>query len=240
MEVRRFMNLFQGYESAHGQYRVQKQELDGKVSGRAVTVSEPATEENFRSHLNGGDYILGIIMLKSDNSCNFGVIDIDIRGDVKLNETLESLEKKIRKTPLVLCRSKSGGAHLYLFCNPSISAVDMVAKLNEFAAQLGYGGSEIFPKQTSRANELDRGNWINLCYWDGDDTERYAIHKGKRLTLNEFVDFAESKRTNYDKLEQLKPQLLDHFSDGPPCLQHIITMGFPEGSSNISLFNVGV
>ena len=89
MEVRRFMNLFQGYESAHGQYRVQKQELDGKVSGRAVTVSDPATEENFRSHLNCGDYILGIIMLKSDNSCNFGVIDIDIRGDVKLNETLE-------------------------------------------------------------------------------------------------------------------------------------------------------
>ena len=155
MEVRRFMNLFQGYELAHGRYKAQEQEEDGKVSGRAVTVSEPATEENFKSHLNGEEYILGIIMLKSDNSCNFGVIDIDIRGETKLNETLESLEKKIRGLPLVLCRSKSGGAHLYLFCYHSIPAVDMVAKLNEFAAQLGYGVQKYFLNR-----HPERMNWI--------------------------------------------------------------------------------
>lgn len=240
MEVQRFMSLFQGYELAHGQYRVQKKEADGKMSGRAVTVSEPATENNFSEHLNGGEYILGIIMLKMDNSCNFGVIDIDIRGDVKLNESLESLEKKIRDTPLILCRSKSGGAHLYLFCEPAIAAVDMVTKLNEFAAQLGYGGSEVFPKQISRANERDRGNWINLCYWNGDKTERYAIHKGKKLNLKQFVDLAEKKRTTHEKLEKFIPELVSHFQDGPPCLQHIMTMGFPEGGRNISLFNVGV
>ena len=170
------MKLFKGYELAHGQYRVQKKEADGKMSGRAVTVAEPATEEHFKEHLDGGEYILGIIMLRENNSCNFGVIDVDIRGEVKLNESLEQLEKKINKTPLVLCRSKSGGAHLYLFCDPAIPAIDMVAKLNEFAATLGYGGAEIFPKQISRANERDRGNWINLCYWNGDETERYAIH----------------------------------------------------------------
>ena len=79
--VDRFMKLFQGYQQAHGQYRVQKREADGKMSGRAVTVSEAATKEHFESHLKGGDYILGIIMLKDDNSCNFGVIDIDIRLD---------------------------------------------------------------------------------------------------------------------------------------------------------------
>ena len=45
------MNLFRGYELAHGQYRVQKEEADGKMSGRAVTVSEPATENNFEDHL---------------------------------------------------------------------------------------------------------------------------------------------------------------------------------------------
>ena len=73
------MKLFKGYELAHGQYRVQKTESDGKMSGRAVTVAEPATQENFESHLNGGDYILGIIMLRENNSCNFGVIDVDIR-----------------------------------------------------------------------------------------------------------------------------------------------------------------
>ena len=240
MTTKRFMNLFRGYELAHGQYRVQNEEADGKMSGRAVTVSEQATEKNFEDHLNGGDYILGIIMLKENNSCNFGVIDIDIRGEVKLSESLESLEKKIRDTPLVLCRSKSGGAHLYLFCDPAIAAMDMVSKLNEFAAQLGYGGSEIFPKQISRANERDRGNWINLAYWDGDKTERYAMHNGKKLNLKQFCDLAEKKRTNYENLEKFTFDLVNHFEDGPPCLQHIMTMGFPEGGRNISLFNVGV
>ena len=78
------MELFRGYESAHGQYRVKQKEQDGKMSGRAITVSEPATEQNFTEHLTGSDYILGIIMLRQDNSCHFGVIDIDIRGEVKL------------------------------------------------------------------------------------------------------------------------------------------------------------
>ena len=234
------MNLFKGFESAHGQYRVNKKEADGKMSGRAVTVSDPATEINFKEHLNGGEYILGVIPLLNNNSCHFGVIDIDIRGEVKLNESLESLEKKIRDTPLVLCRSKSGGAHLYLFCDPAIPAIDMVSKLNEFAAQLGYGGSEVFPKQISRANERDRGNWINLCYWDGDKTERYAISKGKKLKLKEFIELVEKKTTTFEALDKIKPDLVDHFSDGPPCLQHIMTMGFPEGGRNISLFNVGV
>jgi hypothetical protein len=238
--IKRFMKLFRGYSQAHGQYRVSKREADGKMSGRAVTVSEPATLQHYESHLKGGEFILGVIMLRDDNSCNFGVIDIDIRGEVKLNESLEQLEKKIRDTPLVLCRSKSGGAHLYLFCEPAIAAIDMVAKLNEFAATLGYGGAEIFPKQISRANERDRGNWINLCYWDGDNTERFAIHKGKKLSLESFVEFAEKKTTTWEKLQTFEPDLTSHFEDGPPCLQHIMTMGFPEGGRNISLFNVGV
>ena len=87
METKRFMKLFRGFELAHGQYRVNKQEADGKMSGRAVTVSEPATDFNFKEHLSGGEYILGVIPLLQNNSCHFGVIDIDIRGDVKLNDS---------------------------------------------------------------------------------------------------------------------------------------------------------
>ena len=82
--TQRFMGLFEGYKLAHGQYRVQRRESDGKMAGRAVTVSEPPDENNFKDHLSGGEYILGIIMLKEDNSCNFGVIDIDIRAGAML------------------------------------------------------------------------------------------------------------------------------------------------------------
>ena len=44
------MKLFRGYEQAHGQYRVQKKEADGKMSGRALTISEPATLNHFDTH----------------------------------------------------------------------------------------------------------------------------------------------------------------------------------------------
>jgi len=239
-DIKRFMALFDGYEKAHGQYRVTSKGDDGKLSGRAITNSEPASEQNYTEHLKGGAYILGIIMLKENNTCSFGCIDIDIRGVVKLEEPLEELEKKIRHTPLVLCRSKSGGAHLYLFCDPAIPAPDMVAKLNGFSAQLGYGGAEIFPKQVSRANEQDRGNWINLAYHGGDESERYAIHEGKKLDLKGFLDLAESKRVKQEQLDKFEPELSDVFDDGPPCLQHLSTMGFPEGTRNVSLFNIGV
>ena len=39
-----------------------------RESGRALTISEPATIENFKEHLSGGEYILGVIMLKKNNS----------------------------------------------------------------------------------------------------------------------------------------------------------------------------
>jgi hypothetical protein len=239
-DIKRFMALFDGYEHAHGQYRVTNIEEDGKLSGRAVTNSEPAQEKHYQEHLEGGPYILGIIMLKENNKCSFGCIDIDIRGIVKLEESLEDLEKKIRHTPLVLCRSKSGGAHLYLFVDPPMVASELVSKLNQFSAQLGYGGAEIFPKQVQRANERDRGNWINLAYHGGDSTERYAIHKGKHLTLKQFFRVAEGKRITPKALHDFQPKLTDLFDDGPPCLQHLSTMGFPEGTRNVSLFNIGV
>jgi len=238
--IKRFMKLFSGYEHAYGQYKVFNKSAEGKLSGRALTISEPPTIKNYQDHLNGEDYILGIIMLKSDNTCSFGAIDIDIKGSITLNEKLEDLEKRIKDTPLVLCRSKSGGAHLYLFLDPPVKATKVVNKLNEFAAQLGYGGVEIFPKQTNRANERDRGNWINLCYHGGENSERYAIKDGKKLSLKEFLDYAESKTTTLEKLQSYQPRLIDMFEDGPPCLQHLSTMGFPEGTRNVSLFNVGV
>ena len=44
------------------------------------------------------------------------------------------------------------------------------------------------------------GTWINLCYWDGDNTERYAINNGKKLSLMQFVKLAEQKTSTHDEL----------------------------------------
>ena len=59
------------------------------------------------------------------------------------------------KLPLIVCRSKSGGAHVFLFTKENIPASLMQSKLKEMAIILGYEGSEIFPKQT----EILSGTW---------------------------------------------------------------------------------
>ena len=54
------------------------------------------------------------------------------------------------------------------------------------------------------------------------------------------MNLAEKKRVKQEQLNEFEPELSDIFNDGPPCLQHLSTMGFPEGTRNVSLFNIGV
>ncbi len=59
-----------------------------------------------------------------------------------------------------VCRSKSGGAHLFLFTKQSVPAVTMRNKLYEIAAYLGYAEWEIFPKKTEiKASRGKNGNF---------------------------------------------------------------------------------
>jgi hypothetical protein len=56
------------------------------------------------------------------------------------------LVKKIKslELPLVVCRSKSGGAHVFLFTKEPIAAARMQEYLKASAALLGEAGREIF------------------------------------------------------------------------------------------------
>lgn len=237
--LHRFMTLFKGYEHAYGQHFLKGADEDGKVQGRGQTVAKAVTGFEFENHLAGKEASLGIIPLLENNNVNFGVIDIDIKGNVKLSEDHKSLFDKIEKyqLPLVLCKSKSGGAHLYCFGKEEISSKVMQSRLAEFAALLGYGGCEIFPKQTTRANEDDRGNWINICYYG---TTRPCVVGNKELTLEEFLDYAEGMRVSEKGLSAYKLPESDMFDDGPPCLQHMAAIGFNQGSRNNSLLNVAI
>ena len=74
-------------------------------------------------------------------------------------------------------RSKSGGAHVYLFVQEPIPAKDMIDKLKSFSAFFGQGVCEIYPKQPKIGNRKDDskyGNWINMPY-SGSPTLQYAI-----------------------------------------------------------------
>lgn len=239
-QIERFELLFRGYEQGFGEYyQNASADNDGKVGKiSAKTIARSANITDFTDHLNGKCGI-GIIPLLLKEKCWFGAIDIDIKGEVKLTEDHFILEARIcaLKIPVVLCRSKSNGVHLYLFGKEPISARLVQARLIEFAAVLGYGGCEVFPKQIMRAKETDFGNWINLPYFGG---KRVAIHDGKELGLDEFINAATYMAVSESSLRSFKIPLADAFIDGPPCLQQLATFGFQEGGRNNALLNAGI
>ncbi|MER9771781.1 hypothetical protein [Mesorhizobium sp. M0220] len=234
-------NLFQGYEGAHGRYDIKRVNEKGKNEGKASTRKGPATPEVWGVHVDGTGPGIGIIPLLADNTVRWAVIDIDVIGI-----DLDALEKQCRAEglPLVVCRSKSGGAHCFLFLKEPIPAERIVPLLESFAARLGYAGCEIFPKQTTRLNEEDIGNWLNMPYFFAKKTSRYCIHDQDFLDLQQFLDFAEGMKQTEDQLtvSDVLPQEKDTlFASGPPCLQTLHAKGgFPDGTRNEGMYNVAV
>ena len=194
-----FKNLYSGYGKAHGKFEIKGPEpLTGKVQGKATTIHTRAPEQAWGDHLAGTRAGLGSIPLLDDGmSAQWAAIDIDVND---IDHT--SLEKKVEDLglPLIICRSKSGGAHCYLFLERPCPARDVVDALSNWSAALGYPGVEIFPKQTKRERDPQTGkprpgNWINLPYFGGDATERYCVHSGERLSLLAFIKMAEGNRS---------------------------------------------
>lgn len=233
--LNKIMTLFRGLQRAHGIYNISKAEQKKrKVGGDAVTKYEPVTEELWQKHLDGKQGI-GIVPITDNNTCWFGAIDID-NYELDLNE----LDAQIRKNklPLTLCRTKSGGAHLYLFLKDDVFASVVRKKLSEFCILLGVVGSEIFPKQERLASDKDVGNWINMPYFGGDKTERYAIYNGKKLSLSQFI--ARAMKTRVTEEQLLAVNIFDHgdiLNGAPPCLNSLASNGVMEGSRNSAMFN---
>lgn len=235
--VERFMALFAGLDRAHGVYTVAKKQDEGeKVKGKARTDVLPVTRELWQQHLDGEQGI-GIVPIMDDGNVWWGVIDVDTYPldhaamEQKLNEL---------KLPLVVVRSKSGGAHLFLFCAEPLPAKVVRAKLHEWEIVLGYPGAEVFPKQDQLRGTTDIGNWLNMPYFAVEQTVRYGYYKGEPLKAADFLDFAESRRVSRAALSAFIVASDELFNDAPPCLQHLIKAGFPKGTRNRGLFNLGV
>jgi len=107
---------------------------------------------------------------------------------------------------------------------------------------LGEAGREIFPKQSEILVERgDTGNYLNLPYFGGEKSLRYALKEdGNSATLEEF--FAIYAANVQDALVMPKaPEKPDTpVKDGPPCLQALCSQGFPEGSRNNGMFSLGI
>ena len=143
--IERFKNIFEGLDRAHGVTLVGESNGDGnKIKGKSFVKREPVTDELWQKHLDGADS-LGIIPINDDNKCKWGCIDIDSYAEFDHKKLINKIKQF--QLPLVVCRSKSGGAHVFLFTEDYVSAGLMQDKLNEIRSVLGYGGSEVFPKQ---------------------------------------------------------------------------------------------
>lgn len=256
-----FARLFAGLERAHGRYLVPAQAKPngaGKVEGKPWTAKKAITAADWAAHLSGalvtvpngdgsvtGTLGLGVVPIRDDATCVFGAIDVDVYplDLAKLAADAESL-----RLPLVLCRTKSGGAHGYLFMTEPTPAELVRTRLMEWAVLLGHPGVEVFPKQVRLAGEKDDGSWINIPYAGGARSVRYALDPitASALTPEEFVLLADARAMTAAELEAFRPELGavgeegELFAGGPPCLRVLAQRGFPEGTRNNALFNVAV
>jgi len=229
-------------QSAYGQYQKGERSETGKQKGKAFIIRKPITDNLWEDHLNGVDPALGIIPINEHNNCKWGCIDID-----QYNLNHKDLITKIRslKLPLIVFRSKSGGAHIFLFTKEFITASLMQTTLKRIADGLGFQGVEIFPKQTEILVERgDTGNFLNLPYHNQTKGLRYAFDdNGAAVSLEEFYKLYDIYAQSKEEIEKIKikeEKIEEAFKDGPPCLNRLAKDGFGEGSRNNALFNVAI
>ncbi len=223
--LERFKSLFQGGTHAYGQWHPER----GAVTKHGSTPSSA-----YEDHLTG-KVGLGLVPVNESGLCRFAAIDIDV-------DTIDHQElfKQIQKRGLALnvCRSKSGGAHLYLFVKePGLPASAIQQVLQRWSAVLGYPKAEIFPKQTRVSSQVI-GSWINLPYAGGDNTTRYCVGVAGALSLEEFLDNVKF----YDAVAGVQETAISTNGTAqlPPCLQHLRDEGIGQGFRNQALFNYAI
>ncbi len=239
-DITQFKAIFSGLDIAYGTYKIKSERGDGKQAGQATVVRKPPVDELWTRHLEGVEPSLGIIPIRADNSCIWGCIDID-----QYPIDHKGLVEKVAalKLPLIVCRSKSGGAHVFLFTKEPTPARDFQRYLKNAASLLGEAGREIFPKQAEILVERgDTGNFLNLPYFGGDAGTRYAFNPdGSAASLDEFYALHAANVQEPGFAFPEPPKAPDSpIKDGPPCLQALCTQGIPEGGRNNALFNIGI
>lgn len=254
----RFAKIFSGLARSSGRYVVPtgaKPNAEGKVLGRAWTAKAPVTLALWEDHLSGkpanvrneetdepmtGALGLGIVPIREDDTVVFGAFDVDV---YPLDHKKLLADSKKLNLPVLICRTKSAGAHGYLFLKEPAPAALVRDKLTEWASALGYPGIEIFPKQVKLAAISD-GSWINIPYSGGNRSVRYALKPdGSAMGVDEFLEAVDSVALTVEELRAFElPALADEdemLRGAPPCLVALSQKGFGDWGNN-GLFNVAV
>jgi hypothetical protein len=247
--AQRIADLFAGFGASHGTHGTPYLDENGlkwNIKNVASTVKSPVTLDLWEQHL-AGKRPLGVAPVREDDTCIWGSIDVD-QYDIDLLDVVKKVEQM--KLPLVPCKSKSGGLHLFIFMAEPAAASAVQSALRDIAAALGFAGSEIFPKQTHvDVARGDQASWMIMPYFGSDYGGKIHFQRGLKKTgaeqtLEEFIGFAEKRKVTEDNLSLLRQKKQKKsrvpFSDGPPCLQYLAEGGFPDGGRNNALFQIGV
>jgi len=233
-----FLTLFEGNSVGYGKHKITSKGCDNWSVLGAITRAE------MTKHLSGREGV-GIVPIRSDNNCVFSCLDYDAHHTTsdeneRVDVDIVALEHSVRlhDLPLVVTRSKSGGAHLWAFYTQPVPAVECRNLMAQFSKQLGISDvTEVFPKQ-SFIGPGQMGNTINLPYYGSDRTNRYAVHDGEKIKkAAEFVDICTGMAISRDDVRELLGG--DH-ADAPPCLQHMIQQGVSAGNRNEAIYNLTI
>lgn len=188
---------------------------------------------------------LGLVPIRpGTNDCRWGCIDID-QYPLDHKQVIDNL-KKI-DAPLIVFRSKSGGAHVFLFTKEWVGAELMRTKLGLIRDALRLDkNTELFPKQKS-IDEEGFGSFLNMPYINAEHPQRYAYDQdGNAIDAKDLKKFYDERVLTAKELTDLEikknavPKKEEAFPKGPPCLNHLAKIGFSEGSRNNALYNIGV
>lgn len=242
-----FQELFAGRPDAHGYYGKPEQQLGGvKREAKRGTLEQLVEQKHWDDHLNGV-MGLGIVPVMQGDCVNWGCIDVDKYES--LGALCVKIEKRIQKLqlPLVVTRTKSGGAHVWVFFSKPAPAYQVIEKLKEWTKLIGFMPGQkvdIFPAQESIAN-LDAGSWVNLPYFDDANKAQDRVGYGtncKPLSLDDFVAHANVRMIHPADLDRSDEGVetvevagedvpVDH-AQAPPCIQCMISRGVTDSRNN--------
>lgn len=236
-------DLFSGRQDCFGRYYLSgdKPSPGKKREGKAVSYPNSKhpkielTPEEYEAH-EKGLYALGIVPVSIDGTCKWFSIDVD---KYDLNHTDLAKQISAKQLPIIHCRSKSGGAHLYGMLSGAWSAKNCIALARKWVELLGFDlrKTEVFPKQTKFDGPEAKGNWIIIPYYGGKKAEDFGIDEaGHRIPYEDFPQYCISRKMTPKEAQQLLDQKETHtwsqdeiLDESPPCVRSMMEQSIKEG-----------
>jgi hypothetical protein len=159
---------------------------EGKhVFDKKGTYPPAVSVELIQAHLRG-DIRLAVIPLLKNDTAKWGGADIDIYdGSINVVDLCDRIAAL--PLPLYFGYSKSGGGHIYLFCEETISASTLRKCLQAVVKNLGVKAEAVFPKQDTGKF----GNALELPYcgmkYEGSINTCILTAIGNSMTLEHFL-----------------------------------------------------